>query len=79
MTDDTAAIRAAMIPGMPAELFARIEAGEEVWNTEQMRERFVVVGFLAPFVAVRRKSDGTTGTLEFTHQPRYYFGWAADQ
>jgi hypothetical protein len=32
-----------------------------------------VIGFAAPFVVVRRKSDGVKGTLEFTHSPRVYF------
>ena len=44
-------------------------------TTEQMRERFEVVGFQAPFVVVRRKADGQLGSLQFTHSPRVYFGW----
>lgn len=31
------------------------------------------VGFAAPYVVVRRKSDGQRGTLTFTHSPRLYF------
>lgn len=68
-------IRAAMIPKMPAELAARVEAGEQVWDTTQLQEDFEVTGFAAPFVVVRRKSDGARGTLMFAHSPRYYFGW----
>ncbi len=45
----------------------------QVWDTDQLREDFNVVGFMAPFVSVRRKSDGAEGTLEFTHMPRFYF------
>jgi hypothetical protein len=45
----------------------------EVWTTEQMREKFEVISFLAPFCTVRRKSDGKKGTLEFIHSPRFYF------
>jgi hypothetical protein len=38
-------------------------------------EEFSVVGFAAPFVVVRRKSDGVKGTLGFTHSPRVYFNF----
>lgn len=48
------------------------------WDTEAMQRDFEVMGFLAPFVVVRRKSDGVLGTLMFTHHPRFYFGWAPD-
>lgn len=30
-------------------------------------------GFAAPFVSVKRRSDGRTGLLEFKHSPRVYF------
>jgi hypothetical protein len=33
-------------------------------------------GFKAPLVVVRRKSDGKKGSLEFQHQPRFYFGFS---
>ena len=45
----------------------------QTWDTAQLQEDFIVVGFAAPFVVVRRKSDGQEGTLEFTHSPRVYF------
>lgn len=41
-------------------------------NTEEMRAEYEVIGFLAPYVVVRRKSDGVKGTLTFTHMPRVY-------
>jgi hypothetical protein len=47
----------------------------QTWTTEQLKADFTVTGFSAPFVVVRRKSDGKLGTLEFTHSPRVYFGW----
>jgi hypothetical protein len=50
----------------------------QTWTTEQLQEDFAVEGFAAPFVVVRRKSDGVKGTLEFTHSPRVYFGFRAD-
>lgn len=45
------------------------------WTTEELTLEFEVVGFMAPFVHVRRRSDGKTGTLMFRHSPRIYFGW----
>jgi len=53
---------------------AQLEADcGQVWNTDELREAFEVVGFLAPFCDVIRKSDGARGTLEFQHSPRFYF------
>jgi hypothetical protein len=50
----------------------------QVWNTEELSRDFEVVGFIAPFVVVRRKSDGKTGSLEFQNQLRFYFNFRAD-
>jgi hypothetical protein len=49
------------------------------WASDELGEYFTVVGFAAPFVVVIRKSDGQRGTLEFTHSPRVYFAWKADE
>jgi hypothetical protein len=49
----------------------------KVWDTAQVREEFSVTGFMAPFVAVERKSDGKVGTLTFQHAPRFYFDFQA--
>ena len=45
----------------------------QTWTTAQLREEFEVQGFMAPFVVVRRKTDGVRGTLMFRHDPRVYF------
>lgn len=45
------------------------------WTTETLQRDFDVLGFGAPFVSVRRKSDGVKGTLEFRHSPRVYWGF----
>lgn len=68
-------VRRAMLREMPDELRRRVEAGEQVWTTEELQRDFDVLGFAAPLVVVRRRSDGVRGSLMFTHQPRYYFGW----
>lgn len=65
------------LPALPALLRAEVVAGRPVWNTEEMLQEFDVLSFSAPFVVVKRKSDGTYGTLEFSHSPRWYFGWKA--
>lgn len=49
-----------------------------VWNTEELRRDFEVMGFLDPYVVVRRRSDGAVGSLEFTGNPRLYFNWKQD-
>lgn len=50
----------------------------DTWNTQELQEDFEVIGFLAPFVVVKRKSDGVRGTLMFTHSPRLYSNWEAE-
>jgi len=45
----------------------------QVWDTSELQRDFSVEGFGAPFVVVRRKSDGQRGSLQFQHQPRFYF------
>jgi hypothetical protein len=50
-------------------------ANGQVWDTGELRQEFEVIGFLSPLVAVRRKADGARGSLEFQHQPRFYFKW----
>ena len=73
MTDETEAYRREMIAtGQPAR---DLKQAEYRWDTEQLRDEFEVLGFAAPFVKVRRKSDNVEGTLEFTHSPRFYFNF----
>ena len=75
MNDPTETTRRAMIPEMPEELEARVAAGEQVWDTKAMQVDFEAIGFAAPFIVVRRRADGVKGSLMFTHNPRWYFGW----
>jgi hypothetical protein len=48
------------------------------WDTDQLREEFEVIGFMAPFVVVRRKAEGAKGSMEFTHNPRFYFNFVPE-
>lgn len=47
----------------------------DTYDTAALQEEFTVEGFSAPYVVVRRKSDGQRGTLEFKNQPRVYFNF----
>ena len=84
MEDPTEAIRISRV----AELTSQVESNDQdaerkrlealhgqVWNTDELGHEFEVIGFAAPLVVVRRKSDGMKGSLEFQHRPRFYFNW----
>jgi hypothetical protein len=49
-----------------------------VWDTAELSADFEVRGrFMATYILVRRRSDGQTGRMEFTHVPRFYFNFVA--
>lgn len=78
MKDETEAIRRERLAAINAEPGSRktLEAEHgEVWTTSELGRDFEVIGFMAPLVVVRRRSDGVKGSLEFQHSPRFYFGW----
>jgi len=80
-TDWTEGYRRSRVAELNAEAGSR-EALEakygEVYDTRQMQEVFKALGFGAPFIMVERKSDGVKGSLEFQHDPRYYFNFQAN-
>ena len=51
---------------------------DNVWTTDELSERFEVIGFMAPFAMVREKSTGKKGSVMFQHSPRLYFNFEAD-
>ena len=51
----------------------------QVWDTKELARDYIVTGFLAPLIVVKRKSDGVVGSLEFQHNPRFYFDFQADE
>ncbi len=82
MNDKTEAIRRERLTEINAEPGSReaLEAQHgQVWDTQELAEEFEVIGFLAPLVVVRRKSDGQKGSLEFQHMPRFYFNFVLDR
>jgi hypothetical protein len=82
MSDPTEAIRRNRIAEINAQPGSR-EALEgqygQVWETQELSADFEVIGFMAPFVVVKRKSDGQKGSLEFQHHPRLYFNFVLDR
>lgn len=76
MIDSTERSRRARLAEINAEPATR-EALEarygQVWDTQQLAAEFVIIGFMAPIIVVRRKADGVKGSLEFQHMPRFYF------
>lgn len=78
MTDETESLRRERLAEINAEPGSReaLEAQHgQVWSTDQLREEFDVLGFMAPYVVVRRRSDGVKGSMEFQHAPRFFFNW----
>ena len=46
-----------------------------MWNAAELARDFDVLGFAAPLVVVKRKTDRKLGSILFQHQPRYYFAF----
>jgi hypothetical protein len=81
MSDPTEAIRRQRLVEVNQGDTTRAELEEqygEVWSTEEMTKDFDALGFMAPYIVVRRKADGVRGSLEFRHSPRYYFNFQAE-
>lgn len=76
MSDPTESIRkaqSAVINAAPGSREALEAEHGQVWDTDQLTTDFEVLGFMAPLVVVRRKSDGKKGSLYFQGRPRFYF------
>ncbi|WP_013627511.1 hypothetical protein [Rubinisphaera brasiliensis] len=81
MSDPTESIRRDMVAEINAEPGSReyLEAKHgQVWDTSELQQEFEVLGFMAPLVVARRRSDGTRGSLMFQANPRFYFGWSPE-
>ena len=80
MTDPTEETRRKLLAEINAQPGSReyLEAKHgQVWDTQQLSEDYEVLGFAAPLVVVRRKSDGQKGSLMFQVSPRFYFSFDA--
>ena len=72
--DETEAIRREMVVTINANAGPRAELEAQhgqVWDTSELQNDFQVIGFLAPLVVVRRRSDGVRGSLMFQNDPRF--------
>lgn len=47
----------------------------QVWDTDELTQDFEPLGFMAPFIIVRQKATGKKGSLEFQHDPRFYYNF----
>ena len=47
----------------------------QTWDSQELQRDFDVLGFMAPYCRVRRKSDNKKGSIMFKHSPRIYFGF----
>jgi len=81
MHDPTELIRREQVAEINSEPGSResleIQYGQ-VWDTQELQQDFTALGFMAPYIIVRRKSDGVKGSLQFQHDPRFYFGFKSE-
>jgi hypothetical protein len=78
MSDPTESIRREMVAEINAAPGSReyLEAKHgQVWDTTELQRDFEALGFLAPLIIVRRRSDGVRGSLMFQHDRRFYFAF----
>jgi len=79
--DETEGLRKVMVAVINAAPGSRESLESEhgkVWDTDQLRSEFEVIGFMAPMIGVKRKSDGKKGSMLFQHSPRFYFHFMED-
>lgn len=82
-TDPTENIRRVMVENINSQATEDKDADRkrletqygEVWTTEEVSRKFVVLSFAAPFCIVREKATGKKGTIMFQHMPRFYFNF----
>lgn len=82
VNDPTEDIRRTLVERIDSQPANREELEQtfgQVWDTQELARDYVVTGFAAPYVVVRRKCDGTLGSLMFQHNPRYYFKFVEDR
>ena len=78
MTDPTETTRRQMLAAINAQPGSREHLENlhgQFWVTAELSRDFIVIGFSAPLVVVKRKCDGQKGSLMFQASPRFYFGF----
>ena len=79
ITEQLRRVRLAVLNAEPSNRPALEQRHGQVWDGSELGRDFEVIGFMAPLVVARRKSDGMRGSLEFQHYPRFYFNWEDDR
>ena len=79
ITEQLRRVRLAVLNAEPGDRHTLEQRHGQVWDGSELGREFEVIGFMAPLVVARRKSDGTRGSLEFQHHPRFYFNWEEDR
>jgi hypothetical protein len=80
--DDTENARRKMVREINSKLAEREALEKEhgkVWDTSEVSRDFEILGFMAPYVVVKRRNDQVEGTLMFQDRPRFYFLFETDQ
>jgi hypothetical protein len=79
MNDPTESIRKQRIKEIESSNTSRAALESQyrrVWTTQELTSEFDVIGFMAPLVVVKRKSDQVAGSMEFATSPeRLYFNF----
>ncbi len=78
ITEELRQVRLVALNAEPADRPALEQLHGQVWDGLELGRDYEVIGFMAPWVVARRKSDGMRGSLEFQHHPRFYFNWEGD-
>lgn len=78
-TEDVRRLQQTVINVEPGSRESLLEDWPQVWDTQEVEAEFNVIGFMAPYVVVRRKGTDIRGTLMFQHSPRFYFGFQMDE
>jgi hypothetical protein len=79
VTEQLRRVRLAVLNADPGDRPALKERHGDVWDGVELGRDFEVIGFMAPLVVARRRSDSQRGSLEFQHHPRFYFNWRDDK
>lgn len=82
MSDPTEQARRKLVEAINAEPGSReaLEAQHgQVWDTDELQRDFEATSFMAPWIFVKRRSDGKMGSLVFQHRPRFYFDFTLQE
>ena len=79
ITEQLRRVRLAVLNAEPGDRQSLEQRYGQVWDGSELGRDYEVIGFMAPLVVARRKTDGMRGSLEFQHYPRFYFNWEDDR